>query len=238
MDAPWFLPEIHDLHPLIQDRIEALAALFPPAAAGCIAWSVVPDWQGRAPIAADAAFAARLAALPGTLVLHGFTHSLGPSLADWLLYGHDNRSEFAALGAAEAARRLDAGLAAFAAAGLARPSWFCAPRWQQSAATAPALAARGFAGWMGRGALHRTAGPPIPLPALNFDEGERAWKIALAALPRARVRRRLLGRRRPFRFVLHPADLDRPRLLAEIGALSARLAAEGWRARSLDEAAA
>ncbi|MFN6976847.1 MAG: DUF2334 domain-containing protein [Gemmobacter sp.] len=238
MTAPWFLPEIHDLHPLMQDRIDALIALLPPAAVGRIAFSVVPDWQGRAPIAADARFAARLRGLPGDLVLHGFTHSLGPSLLDWLFYGHDNRSEFRALDSAEAARRLDAGLAAFAAAGLPRPTWFCAPRWQQSPATAPALAARGFAGWMTGGALVHADGRAAPLPALNFDEGERGWKIALAALPRRLRIPRLLAARRPFRFVLHPGDLDHPWLVAEIRALAARLADEGWTARGLDAAAA
>jgi hypothetical protein len=237
MAAPWFLPEVHDLHPLMQDRIDALAALFPAAAEGRIAWSVVPDWQGRAPIAADPAFAARLARLSGTFVLHGFTHSLGPSLADWLLYGHDNRSEFRALDEAEAGRRLDAGLAAFAAAGLRRPTWFCAPRWQQSAATGPALAARGFAGWMTRRALVPAAGAPRPLPAVNFDEGERGWKVALAALPRRAAIRRLLAARRPFRFVLHPGDLDRPWLVAEIRALAAQLENDGWTPRGLSEAA-
>ncbi len=236
-EAPWFLPEIHDLHPLMQDRLDALMALFPPAAAGRIAFSVVPDWQGRAALAGDPAFAARLAALPGALVLHGFTHSLGPSLADWLVYGHDNRSEFRRLSATEAARRIAAGLAAFAAAGLPRPRWFCAPRWQQSAATGPVLAAAGFAGWMTGAALVAADGRRAALPALNFDEGERGWKVALAALPRRLRIPRLLAARRPFRFVLHPGDLDRPWLVAEIRALSDRLAREGWRARSLDEAA-
>ena len=237
MAAPWYLPEIHDLHPLMQDRIDPLLALFPAAARPHVAWSVVPDWQGRAPIEADPAFAARLAALPGALVLHGYTHSLGPSLLDWAIYGHDNRSEFRALGAAEAARRLDAGLAAFAAAGLPRPAWFCAPRWQQSAATAPALAARGFAGFMTAAAL--VAGTRrIALPALNFDEGERGWKVALAALPRRLRIPHLLAARRPFRFVLHPGDLDRPWLAAEIRARAARLDREGWVPRSLPEAVA
>jgi predicted deacetylase len=236
MAAPWYLPEIHDLHPLMQDRIDALLALFPEAARPHVAWSVVPDWQGSAPIAADPAFAARLRALPGTLVLHGHTHSLGPSLADWVFYGHDNRSEFRALGAAEAGRRLDAGLAAFAAAGLPRPAWFCAPRWQQSPATGPALTARGFMGWMTARALVRQ-GRSIPVPALNFDEGERGWKVALAALPRRVAIPRLLAARRPFRFVLHPGDLDRRWLVAEIRALAARLENDGWTPRGLPEAA-
>ena len=55
--------------------------------------------------------AARLRALKGTQVLHGLTHSLGPDFLNWLLYGHDNRSEFARLSASENQERLKKGLA-------------------------------------------------------------------------------------------------------------------------------
>ena len=229
----WYLPEIHDVHPGMQDRLDALIALFPADAAGRIAFSVVPNWQGRAPVDADPGFAARLRALPGVAVLHGWTHSLGPSLPDWLLYGHDNRSEFRRLSEAEAGARLDAGIAMLGGVLGAVPRWFCAPRWQQSAGASAALRARGFAGWMTVGALVPATGAPVPLPALNFDEGERRWKVALAALARGPRREALVAGGRPFRFVLHPGDLDHPPLVAEIRALSARLSAGGWRAVDL-----
>ncbi len=235
---PWFLPEIHDLHPGMQDRLEALIDLFPPVARGRIAFSIVPNWQGKAPIDGDASFAATLRALPGTPVLHGLTHSLGPSFLDWLFYGHDNRSEFRSLDATEAARRLDTGGEMLGRVLGAAPRWFCAPRWQQSPATGLALRARGFRGWMTTRGITRAEGGEIALPALNFDEGERGWKIALAALPR-RARLATIPRaRKPFRFVLHPGDLDHPFLIREIRTLSARLVAEGWGARGLDEVAA
>jgi len=235
---PWFLPEIHDLHPGMQDRLEALIDLFPPVARGRIAFSIVPDWQGKAPLDAHPRFADRLRALPGTAVLHGYTHSLGPSLADWFFYGHDNRSEFRNLDADEAARRIDLGQTMLTRVMGAAPRWFCAPRWQQSAATGPVLRARGFRGFMTTRGITLFDGRTVALPALNFDEGERGWKIALAALPRRPRLMAIPRARKPFRFVLHPGDLDHPFLIREIRTLSARLIDGGWTARGLDEVAA
>ncbi|MEI2685616.1 MAG: DUF2334 domain-containing protein [Cypionkella sp.] len=89
-----YLPEIHDLHPGMAARIDPLLALLPHDARRVVAWSVVPDWQGRAPLTAHPGFCERLRGLEGDIVLHGLTHSLGPDWFNWVVYGHDNRSEF------------------------------------------------------------------------------------------------------------------------------------------------
>lgn len=229
-----YLPEIHDLHPSMAAQLDDLIALFPTVAQDCIAFSIVPDWQNQEPL--SPAFAARLRALSGTPVLHGLTHSLGPDLLNWLLYGHDNRSEFARLSEPETRARLTGGMAILTAALGSAPRWFCAPRWQQSRHVEPALAALGFQGCLTRTALSCYDGASLPMPALNFDEGARSLKIALGALARRLQVPRLLRAGQPFRFVLHPDDLTRPATLREIRATLARMQAEGWQAVSIDQA--
>lgn len=231
-----YLPEIHDLYPGMAGQLSGLIDLFPASALGKVAFSIVPNWQNAQPLTEDAGFADRLRALPGTPVLHGLTHSLGPDALNWLLYGHDNRSEFARLSQAETQNRLTRGLALLTAALGQAPRWFCAPRWQQSRHLEPALAALGFRGCLTRSALSTYDGPSVPLPALNFDEGARSVKIALGALGRRLLVPKLLRSGQPFRFVLHPDDLTRPATLREIRATLARMQAEGWRPMSLDQA--
>lgn len=231
-----YLPEIHDLHPSMAPVLDDLIGLFPAPAQDKIAFSIVPDWQGAEPLGRNAAFTARLRGLSGTPVLHGLTHSLGPDFLNWLFYGHDNRSEFARLSQVETRDRLTRGLAILTAALGQPPRWFCAPRWQQSRHLEPALAGLGFQGCLTRNALSTFDGPPVPLPALNFDEGARAVKIVLGALARRLTVPDLLRTGQPFRFVLHPDDLTRPATMREIRATLARLQAEGWQPMSIPQA--
>jgi len=230
-----FLPEIHDIHPGMAGRLERLLAIFPEPARPHVAWSVVPNWHGAHPLAADPDFAERVAALPGVKVLHGWTHTKGPDFLNWLLYGHENRSEFHGLGPAETEDRLDRGLAMFAEAGLARPVWFCAPRWMPSASLDAALAARGFRGVLARQRITVFGAGARAIPPLNFDEGARGWKIAPGRVLREVAISRLLRANNPFRFVLHPDDLDHPRTLAQIERTMARLTDEGWTPAGLDD---
>lgn len=229
-----FLPEIHDLHPGMADRLDRLISVFPEPARAHIAFSIVPDWMGAHPLDAAPDFAARVAALPGDKVLHGYTHTKGPDVLNWLLYGHENRSEFQGLTAAQTDDRLDRGLAVFAAAGLARPAWFCAPRWMPSASLDAALAARGFRGVVARRGLTLFDGASKPVPPLNFDEGARGWKIAPGRVLREGTIAKLLREARPFRFVVHPDDLDHPKTFAQIERTMARLQAAGWTSVGLD----
>ncbi|MBX3529213.1 MAG: DUF2334 domain-containing protein [Rhizobiaceae bacterium] len=231
-----YVPEIHDIHPGMRRELDAMIDVLPQAALPAAALLVVPDWMGRSPIAADRAFCAAVSTLPGEKVLHGFTHSLGPDFWNWLFYGHDNRSEFARLGRDEAAGRLATGLRAFLEAFGIAPRWFCAPRWQQSAAATEALKEAGIGAWMTTGALVSAGGRRAALPALNFDEGER--KLRNAILHRLREGRiaRLLSAGRPFRVALHPADVGDPVAWGQVKRLFARLAAEGWRPVGADAA--
>ena len=228
-----YLPEIHDLYPGMAEKLDALIAAFPDAARPHIAYSVVPDWMGNDPLDAAPDFVARLNALPGHIALHGLTHTKGPDLWNWLAYGHENRSEFAGLTDEETAEKLDRGLAMFAAAGIARPTWFCAPRWTPSRGLNAALFQRGFTGVLARGGLDLPDGH-ISLPPLNFDEGARAWKTAPGRVLRKSQITRLVRAERPFRLVLHPDDLDHPKTFAQFQRTVARLKADGGTPRPLE----
>ena len=232
----FYVPEIHDVHPGMQRQLDAMLGVMPERARDVAALLVVPDWMGKNPLAGDPGFVSRLAALPGEKVLHGLTHSLGEDFWNWLFYGHDNRSEFARLGLADAQHRIDAGIGAMTSAFGRRPRWFCAPRWQQSAAATQALKAAGIEAWMQTGGLRDAAGRLAALPALNFDEGER--RLRNAVLHRLREGRiaRLLRRRLPFRVALHPADVDDAVAWRQVTRLFGALEAGEWVPVSIDEA--
>lgn len=231
--AKTYLPEIHDLHPGMADRLDRMIEAFPPAASAHIAFSVVPNWMDAAPLNASPDFVQRIKALPGKLVLHGWTHTKGPSVLNWLLYDQENRSEFAGLSQTETERRIDAGLAMFDAAGLARPTWFCAPRWTASASLHQTLFDRGFEGHLARNALD-LSNSSLPVPPLNFDEGGREWKIAPGRVLREAVISRLLSAEKPFRLVLHPDDLDHPKTFAQFERTVARMTRDGWTPVSIE----
>lgn len=232
--ARFYVPEIHDVHPAMDDRLDALAAFFPVEARAAIAYLAVPHWAGDAPI--DAAFASRVKALGGVIVLHGHTHRRGPSALNRLVHGHDDRREFAGLDAGEAAMRIERGLIHLGETFGERPRWFCAPGWRQEPELADILRRVGFDGFQLMDRLVLRDGGEIALPAVNFDVGERAFWHALARPPRAAQIRRLLDRGAPFRLTLHPGDLDHPATWRQARDLMKRLDIEGWRAVSLDEA--
>lgn len=234
----FYVPEIHDVYPGMEARLDEMLAVLSEEARRRVPLLVVPEWQGSAPLADAPALCAWLAGLPGEKVLHGWTHSLGPDFLNWLLYGHDNRSEFARLGKEEARERIFRGVAAMESALGAQPRWFCAPRWQQGAATKEVLREAGFRGYMLRSGYWLMSGETVPLSALCFDEGERRLRNALLRIPRQHTTRRRLARGTPFRLTLHPADPADPAAWAEVKALVARLEAEGWRALSHEEAIA
>lgn len=229
-----YLPEIHDHAPVIGAASEDLLALFPAAAQALVAHSVVPDWQGRWPLDAHIDYVSKIRSLGGELVLHGYTHSLGEDWMNKILYGHDNRSEFAKLSMSDAARRLDDGIAMFVRVFGDAPRWFCAPRWQDGRHVPALLAARGFKGWLGRQAIHRIGAAPLRLAPLNFDEGPLRWReLAGLALRRGQIRR-ILTTRTPFRMVLHPDDLTRPDTLRQIRQVMRALEDDGWTPVSID----
>ncbi len=237
--APWarfYVTEIHDIHPGMERQFDILLDLLPEEANKKKTLLVVPNWQGRPNKAADQAFWKRLATMAGKTVLHGWTHSLGPSVWDWFFYGHDNRSEFARLNEQDARERLNAGLRSFIDVLGHVPDWFCSPRWLQSQVLGRVLKSAGFRGCMHYDCLHLFSGEAVPLPALCFDEGSRCLRQLPARLIRKRTIDTLLSSGRPFRLTLHPDDPDYPATWRQIQNLFAELEMAQWQALSLEDA--
>lgn len=235
-EARFYVPEVHDIHPGMEDQLDALLDVWPQEARQHLALLVVPNWQNRHSLDAAAPFARRIAALPGEKVLHGWTHSLGPDFWNWLLYGHDNRSEFATLDREEARSRISAGVQAFETSLGAAPRWFCAPRWHQSRAATEALREAGLAGYMLRGSLRLFSGAVATMPSLCFDEGDRKLRSAVARTLREATIGRLFRMGRPFRVTLHPSDVQDAAAWRQVQRVMKRLDDEGWSPLGLDDA--
>lgn len=231
-----FVPELHDLYPGMQFELDEMLGVLPDHARDRTALLVVPDWQGRFALADHPGFVARLRQLRGDLVLHGYHHSLGEDWWNRFWYGHDNRSECRNLDAAQAGALVARGLEVLQQTLGVKPHWFCAPRWQQSAAFALILQQAGFRGYFTVRSVELIGQGRVMLPALNFDEGDRAWRNAIARPLRQRRIGALIRAAKPFRLVLHPADVRDRATWRQVQDCVRRLADEGWQSQSLSEA--
>lgn len=237
-DGPWFIPELHDISARPGCGPGPMLAMLPPRARDLAALLVVPDWGGRHPIRAGSSLARELSDLPGEKVLHGLSHLRGPSLPHRLLLGTDDEAEFATCREEDARFRLATATRIFSDALGALPSWFCAPRWSESAATMYVLREMPLKGLMHRSGytVRSPSGDTIrriTIDAAWFDDGAR-WPPRLAGAARRILNlRRLLRERRPFRLVLHPRDLTYSTSRRAIRALVERLCVDGWEPRGL-----
>jgi predicted deacetylase len=229
-----YFPELHDVAPPTRRQLDAMLELLSDEARSVASVLVVPNWEGRSPIDADPSFVRDVSSLGGCKVLHGFTHSLGARWSDRLFYGTSNESEFARLNRSDAAGRLEIGRRLFEAAFGAPPRWFCAPRWQASEGTCVALEALGIPGRMFRDACVTPDGRSSRVPAVWFDDGERALTRAGAALVRRARIGRLLRGARAIRVSLHPRDVSRGATRRAISDLFSTLHDAGWVPRPIE----
>ncbi|MEP7346648.1 MAG: DUF2334 domain-containing protein [Gemmatimonadaceae bacterium] len=232
-----FVPEIHDVSSAASGQLSAMLALLPLDAQAVAPLLVVPRWGGERPITECRELVAELTDLPGEKVLHGFTHTLGPSAWNHIVFGTENESEFAGCTQTEALGRLRAGSELFGEAFGYEPRWFCAPRWHAGRETALALRQIGIRGRMLR-TSYDVGDASFPIEALWFDDGTRAVTRTLARHVRARRLQRILSERRPFRLVLHPRDAADVRARYEIRELVAKLLGDGWQPGGLPAMAA
>ena len=232
MRSAVFVPEIHDVSSDGSDQLGAMLALLPLDAQAVAPLLVVPRWRDGQPIAECRELVAQLADLGGEKVLHGFTHSLGPSTWNWLMYGTENESEFARCTQEVAVNRLRTACTLFGEAFGYAPRWFCAPRWHEGRETTRALQQVGIRARMLR-TCYDMGETQLPIEALWFDDGARAVTRAVARQVRLRRLSRILAERRPFRLVLHPRDASDARTCHEIRELLARLRSDGWQPAGL-----
>jgi len=229
-----YLVELHDVGAHDPDAAARMLACVPPEARPHAVLLVVPNWRGVAAWGPEAMLP-ELARF-GAPVVHGYTHSLGPSFASALWTGTEREDEFGRLSEREAYARLAVAVKQVAAASPTPPHWFCPPRWQASEGTRRAVR-RARLGLMERDTLHHPDGRCIVAPVLWFDDGARWLPNAIGALHRALRVRRLLPAVDAIRVALHPRDVSRLASRRAIDRLFDVLARDGWRATTLDNLA-
>ena len=189
---------------------------------------VVPGPFGGAELAADDRFAdwLRRAVRRGhEVALHGWEHRgvedpLGDHRRRTKVAGQllaRGCAEFLTLGEAEAARRIELGLAAVRRAGL-DPCGFTPPGWLASPGTLEALRRSSLRYTTSQWAVTSLEdGGSWRLPAVSQRPGSPLAGLAASASRIAGGA--VLDRGRPLRVALHPADLGDPRLVASTSVL-------------------
>jgi uncharacterized protein len=228
-----FVVSIHDVAPSTAGPTARWLADLDERGVPCTLLAIPAPFQGGAALPEDAALVSSLHAAAGRgheLALHGYLHAGVPGGPRWRKGVNDvlvrGAGEFWSLTEGEAVRRLEAGLALLADAGI-RVTGFTPPGWLASPGTRRALAALGFAYWTSHLGVHGLpAGPVRRMPALSHrpgGAGERAGARLMTGAARA-----FAGTRTPFRIALHPADLARPGLRrAALTAIDTAVAAGG-----------
>jgi predicted deacetylase len=211
-----FAISIHDVAPATWPAcVELLALLHPERLPATLL--VVPHYHGGGAATADPAFVAAIderRSAGDEVALHGFLHrddaraARGP--VEWLRRRHLTASEgeFAALDAAEAGRRLAAGLAEFESV-CWRVRGFVPPAWLLGVDARRALASSPLQFTSTRDALVRIRdGARIPAPSLVWSTRSR-WRRQASWIWNARRLAHLAGQ--PLvRLALHPADASYP----------------------------
>lgn len=224
---------IHDVSPWTRPAVEAMLADLASAGLGVTSLLVVPDHHHRGAVADDAAFLDWLRSLEAgghEIVLHGFYHrrERRPGGGWWgrLITEHytAGEGEFFDLARDEARRRLDAGRAMLARAGLDVPG-FIAPAWLLGAEAEQAAREAGFA-YTTRlgGVLDLRSGAWTASQSLVYSV-RSGWRRAVSlrwnALLAARLRSRPLAR-----LGLHPPDWSHEAIRMQALALARAAAAD------------
>jgi predicted deacetylase len=209
------LVSIHDVTPALRSECEALWTMC-RAQGVTPALLVVPDWHGRAPLAADRDFQAWLrarAADGAEVFLHGERHDevgVARSLADhWRAFGRTaGEGEFLTLDRDAAHARMARGLALLRDIGLS-PIGFIPPAWLAKEATWEAARALGFR----VGETHaevRLLQEGTRLASPNLCWSGRTPVRAIISRRVVEWQRGRVGAGDVARIALHPADLFHP----------------------------
>ncbi|OAT87114.1 DUF2334 domain-containing protein [Desulfotomaculum copahuensis] len=213
---------LHDVTPAYEAEIKCLFDLIRGAGVTRGSMLVVPDFHGRAPLEADAAFAGWLRARAADgweVVLHGLTHTEAPDCIDRGTCGQklisryytNGEGEFYRLSGLAARTRIESGLAVLTACRLA-PAGFVAPAWLLGGRARAVLDEFNFSFTTTLTGIHDLkSGVYHAAPALCFSS-RSSWRAALSrqVVP---VLAAFWSRRLMVRLVLHPADARQSAIL-------------------------
>ncbi|MES2320023.1 MAG: polysaccharide deacetylase family protein [Pseudomonadota bacterium] len=226
--APALCVEIHDVAPATWSECLHLLHAVRAVADIPLSWLVVPRYHGseQRSLACEATLG-RLLSEGHELVLHGYTHHdaapSGGSLASRFLRGvyTEREGEFSALGAGEARRRIELGLAWFAERGWP-VSGFVAPAWLLGREVWPLLAGYGFTYTVTMPRFHLLdPARSVFAPALTYAARNRAGRMVSPCV--ASLAAALAGGAPLLRLALHPRDAHHPALVRHAQRLIARL---------------
>jgi hypothetical protein len=223
-----FLPELHDLTDSLDESVlgrmfdwacEMTPPLFP-----CLIIPLEGEGGNWDPILE------RMRRSGGVPVLHGMSHRAPAGFWDRFWFGESFGAEFRSPSQPEARHRIERGRKVLEGLVGGPVSWFCAPRWRQNPATIEALRELQFKGLMTRRGFYLVEGGDfVPVPVLSYAHGQRAFVMRLNSFTRGLQTARILASGRPFRWALHPGDLENPSVRREIADLRKRLENEGWK---------
>lgn len=225
------LVSIHDVGPAFEgevDRLHALLSRHVPA--GKIAMLVVPDHWGKAPLAGNASFAARLRAwsdLGIEMFVHGWYHRDTAEHAGLARFKAQHMTasegEFLGLDAATAATRMRDGKALIEDIIGRKTAGFVAPAWLYGKGAMAALETSDFAlaedhmrVWQPQTGHVLARGPVITWAS-------RSKARIRSSLAVAAVARTGLFFQRTLRLAVHPGDANVPALVTSIDSTVARL---------------
>ncbi|MES2900616.1 MAG: polysaccharide deacetylase family protein [Pseudomonadota bacterium] len=220
---------IHDVAPATWAECQHLLHAMQAVAEFPITWLVVPRYHGaseRSP--ACEAMLERLLGQGHELALHGLTHC-DDARAARLPWQHFLRTvytqregEFAAIGEADARRRIDTGLAWFRergwpVRGFVAPAWLMSTAARQTLADYPFTYTTSYARFHLLGAEAGTVFSPALVYAARNGSGRRLSPLAVDTVAR------LLQARPLVRIALHPRDAHFPALVRHAQGLVERL---------------
>ncbi len=211
-----FVVAVHDVTPAHSSRLAHIYTLLAERGITRYALLVVPNWHGEWSLEKHAAFVDDLLqrqAQGAEIFLHGYRHDEVGFRRTWMQHlGVAGRTaasaEFRIAPLAEAARRLDHGLALFARLGL-KPVGFIPPAWLHAPGLADQLRKRSLAITEGFWVVSDlAAGRRVFAPALSWSTARR-WRSHLTA--RIAAVRGVIGPDRGLvRVVMHPPDVEVP----------------------------
>jgi uncharacterized protein len=232
MSPPRLIPSIHDVSPSFEYEVNALLDRLLRLGATAPALLVVPDHWGRAPIAADPGFRARLrgwAEAGCEIFVHGWYHrdesahqgAVAGFKAKHMTAGE---GEFLGLSHDEALRRMREGRALIEDAIGQAAAGFVAPAWLYGPGALAALGEAGFALAEDHMRVWRPADGAVLARGPVITWASRSRARTASSLFFAGLARHALKPLRTVRVAVHPGDAHVPAIVASIDRTIATLA--------------
>jgi predicted deacetylase len=230
-----FILELHDLTPNFTQEIEMMLDWVDYFGVTEPLFMWIPTWAGIDSLKENIEFGKKIGSLPGTIVLHGLSHTSPGGIWDRIWYASSTGAEFKKLDQKRARSWLLKGRSLLEKWSSRPVRWFCAPRWQQSSGTKKSLYELGFFGFFKKESIEIFGGGNIKLTSVSFDHGGRKIIKTVNRHLRKKKWEYLIASGCSFRLVLHPQDMKDKKIEKELYQIRDRIKLENWKAISLND---